>query len=514
MRAYGLRPGRGTHPVRDGAVVTVVAALVCGVWLGGRGVWLVCLISCLLACAIPGIRRIAPRRRCGATGVGAGQCGGHQQARSHRHPAGALPAAVVVALCGWALGARAWEQTQPRHLGDYTGWVQVAVDPAPYGAGLRVTIEVEGERFDLWAYGGRRARLAEAQVGEFVWVQGERRAFGPGVARRRAAVRHVVGRFTAEVIGDRVAGSAFARSSNRVRDRLRDSAERTMSPDSAALFTGLVIGDDARQSPAMVADFRTSGLSHLTAVSGQNVAFVLAAALPVLRRLPPWWRWAGTIGTVGWFMAITRFEPSVLRAGVMAGLAATAFVLGRQVSPVRLLALAVGGLVVIDPLLVWSVGFWLSVGATAGVCLVGPWLGSRLPGPAWLRLPLAISLGAQAGVALPSLLVFGRLPLVSPLANLAAVPVAALVMLYGLPAGLLAPALPAPVCSLVMAPNSIGTRWVATVASVGAAVEPSPGWSTAGWLLLIAMWGGWRLVRYANVGTRWRSTSSPATTNR
>lgn len=498
MRAYGPRAGQQVHPVGDGTVVAVVAALVGGVWLGGRGV----ALACLVALAVAALRLIGPAGNNCATSVVVAAA------------VAAMLAAVVAASCGWALGARAWAQAQPRHLGRYTGWVQVAADPAPYGSGLRVTIAVEGERFDVWAYGARRARLAEAQAGEFVWMQGERSGFGPGPGQRRAAVRHVVGRFTVEVIGDRVAGSALARASNRVRGRLRDSAEASMSGDGAALFTGLVIGDDARQSPTMVADFRASGLSHLTAVSGQNVAFVLAAALPLLRRLPPWWRWAGTIGTVGWFMAITRFEPSVLRAGVMAGLAATAFVLGRQVSPVRLLALAVGGLVMLDPLLVWSVGFWLSVGATAGVCLVGPWLQGALPGPEWLRVPLAVTLGAQAGVALPSLLVFGRLPLVSPLANLAAVPVAALVMLYGLPSGLLAPALPAPMHSLVMAPNSIGTRWVATVARVGAAVEPSPGWSTAGWLLLLAVWGGWRLARYANVVTRWRSTSSPATTNR
>ena len=80
----------------------------------------------------------------------------------------------------------------------------------------------------------------------------------------------------------------------------------------------------------MVDAFRASGLSHLTAVSGENVAFVLAAASPLLRRLRPWWRWAATLGLIGWFMTLTRFEPSVLRAGVMAMLASSAFVLGRQ----------------------------------------------------------------------------------------------------------------------------------------------------------------------------------------
>ena len=175
----------------------------------------------------------------------------------------------------------------------------------------------------------------------------------------------------------------------------------------------------------------------------------------------------------------------------MAVFAATAFVLGRQASPVRLLALAVGVLVLADPLLVWSVGFWLSVGATAGVCLAGPWWLARLPGPVWLRAPLAITLGAQLGVALPSLLVFHRLPLVSPLANLAAVPVAGAVMLYGVPSGVVAPSLPGPLRQMLMAPNVAGTRWVATVARVAAAVEPSTGWSLAGWAAVVGGWLGW-----------------------
>jgi competence protein ComEC len=188
-----------------------------------------------------------------------------------------------------------------------------------------------------------------------------------------------------------------------------------------------------------------------------------------------------TVGLIGWFMALTRFEPSVLRAGVMAIIATTAFVLGRQPRPVRLVGLALAALVLVDPMLVWSVGFWLSVGATLGVCVAGPWWAARVPSPSWLRLALGVTLGAQTGVALPSLLVFGRLPVVSVLANVAAVPVAGFVMLYGLPAGLVASILPGPVARVVMAPAVLGTRWVATVARVAAAVEPGPVWSWSLW---------------------------------
>jgi len=132
-------------------------------------------------------------------------------------------------------------------------------------------------------------------------------------------------------------------------------------------------------------------------------------------------------------------------------------------------------------LLAWSVGFWLSVGATAGVTIGAVHLAPRLGRLGPLALPVAVTLGAQAGVAVPSLLVFGRLSLIGTVANLVAVPVAGLVMLIGLPASLLAGAVPA-VGPLVMAPVGWGVWWVDAVATVAAAVEPGPPWSWIGWL--------------------------------
>jgi competence protein ComEC len=170
----------------------------------------------------------------------------------------------------------------------------------------------------------------------------------------------------------------------------------------------------------------------------------------------------------------------------MAILAATAFVTGRSPRPLRLVALAVVILVLADPLLAWSVGFWLSVGATVGVCVLGPWLAARLPGPAWFGAALGVTLGAQAGVALPAVLVFHRLPVVSVVANLAAVPVAGFVMLYGLPAGLVAGVLPGGLRSLVMLPAVVGTRWVSIVAQTAASSEPSARWTWLCWALIAA----------------------------
>ncbi len=447
-RAYGVGGLRSWHHLSDADILAVAVATVLGAVVGAASGVCVGLVVGL------GRRRWFPFVAC-----------------------------AILAVVGSVAAARSWAEASPRHLGPFIGWAVVAADPVQVGRGMRITWEIEGERFDSWVIGGARATAQARQVGEMVWTSGTRMTTAGNV--RRAQTRHVVGTFRVEVLGDVVPGNGLARAGNRVRAALRRSASQTMRPAEAALFTGLVIGDDALQPQWMVAQFRRAGLSHLTAVSGQNVAFVMAAMLPLLRRLRSWWRWAVTVAAILWFMAITRFEPSVLRAGLMAMLSATAFVLGRQVTPLRLVGLAVTLLTVGDPMLVHLVGFWLSVGATLGVCTVGPWCAARLPGPQWLRVSVGISLGAQVGVLLPSLMVFHRVALVSVAANVAAVPVAGLVMLYGLPAGMFASLLPGWLQRLVMAPAALGTRWTATVAQVGAALEPSGVAAVVAWCIAL-----------------------------
>jgi competence protein ComEC len=449
-RAYGAANGPPRHPWRDRDVVAVAAAMVCGVWQHDRlWCWGLAVAGAAVVC----------RRRSVVVG------------------------AAMLVLAGAALSRHSWEQTTALQEGPYVGYATVVGDAATFGRGVRVVLEIEGRRYEAWVYGSPRRRLSEAQDGQRYYVEGVRRRLGANA--RRAQVRHVVGRVDLEVVGDRLAGSQAAVLAERVRGSLRRGAEAAMSAEAAALFTGLVIGDDARQSPSMIESFRSAGLSHLTAVSGQNVGFVLLAASPLLRRLRAGWRWAATVLLIVWFMALTRFEPSVIRAGLMAALSASAFALGRQQAALRLLALAVGIAVLADPLLVWSVGFWLSVGATAGVIVAGPWLAKAMAGPVWLRLPFAVTLGAQLGVALPSLLVFGRLPVVSVITNLLAVPVAGAVMLYGLPAGLLAGAVPQLAGPLLL-PAEIGVRWVSTVAALGARAQPGLVADLAGWAAVVA----------------------------
>ena len=448
-RAYGGRAPEQRAPLAGVVVAISCAVVTIGVWSRSPVVGVV------------------------AAAVGAIACLGAEHRRA------VFLALLVLGAVAGERGSSSWEALAPDQLGGYRGWVRVVDDPQPFGRSTRVIVEVEHERFEMWARGrALQLRVREWRGGERVLLEGERRRLRPE-RRDRVAWQHVVGELRLDWASDEIAGTPVDRASNRVRATIERGAE-VLPDDDGALFRGLVVGDDRDQPRAMIERFRASGLSHLTAVSGQNVAFVLTAAGPVLTALRPWWRWAVTLALVAWFVSLTRFEPSIVRAGAMAGLSATAFVLGRERSPMRILGLAVTGLLLVDPLLVRSVGFWLSVGATAGVASVGPWLAARWSRLGPLAMPVGITIGAQVGVVLPAVWVFGRLPLVSIPANLLAVPVAGFVMLYGLPAGLLAGAVPA-AGPIVMFPCRVGVRWVDTVAMLGERVEPGGTTTWIGW---------------------------------
>ena len=258
-----------------------------------------------------------------------------------RSPRIAVAVAALAAAAVWRADG-AWAALQPDALGPFAGWATVVGEPERVAGADRVVVVVEGERYEVWVRGrAHRQRVARWQAGDRVRVEGERRALAPG-RRRRVAWQHVVGELDVAWLGDVAPGTPAAEASNRVRELIRRGAD-VLSPDRAALARGLLIGDDRDEPPAMIDRFRAAGLSHLTAVSGQNVALLLAAAGPLLQRARPPTRWVATLALIGWFVVLTRAEPSVLRAGAMAALSATAFVLGRQAEPLRLLAIGVVG---------------------------------------------------------------------------------------------------------------------------------------------------------------------------
>jgi competence protein ComEC len=224
------------------------------------------------------------------------------------------------------------------------------------------------------------------------------------------------------------------------------SVRRVFPSRDAGLLMGLALGDTSRLDPGIEEDFRATGLSHLTAVSGENLAMFLAPIMGLLGLVQLGRRARLAVGAaaVGFFVLLTGAEPSVLRAGAMTGLTLLGVFLGRPRSPAAILGAAVLILLAINPALVYSIGFQLSVGATAGMALLANPLSARLRFlPQSLALAAGTTLAAQIGVGPLLLYHFGLVPMVSLPANLLAFPAVAPAMLLGLVAAAIASMVPA-----------------------------------------------------------------------
>ncbi|MFP3902051.1 MAG: ComEC/Rec2 family competence protein, partial [Acidimicrobiia bacterium] len=345
------------------------------------------------------------------------------------------------------------------------GEVTLVGDPVPDAGGVAVDVRWRGRRHRAVARDAAAAALDDRLAGERVLVLGT--LDPPGVRERRLAHRHLAGRLRVDhVVGWR-SGDPVSRVANGLRRTLARGAEG-LPARQASLLLGLTLGD-VRAQPADMSDaFRAAGLTHILAVSGQNVAFVLVAASPMLTRLRLGARWAATLAVLGGFALLTRCEPSVLRATAMAGVAATGAALGRPATSLRTLALGVAAVMLVDPLLVGSLGFRLSVAGAAGIIVGSGPVARALPGPGWVTMPLAVTVAAQLAVAPLLVAAFGSVPLASLPANLLAVPVTGPVMVWGLTGGLAAGAAGGAVATVVHAPTRLGLAWIDAVASAAA----------------------------------------------
>ena len=383
---------------------------------------------------------------------------------------GRRPALLAVGglLLAAGLAHGAWAGLEPPQPASVTARaVTLVTDPEVDGGEVTAVIRLDGRRLEAQADDGpEAATFAAALAGERPVLSGR---IVPVTGRPDLAVRHVAGRLVVDAIGPVGAADPVSTVANHLRRAVVRGAQ-PLGEDATALLTGILFGDDRAQPPATTDDFRAAGLSHLLAVSGQNVAFVLVVAGVGLGRLGLGSRFLAVLVVLAFFALLTRFEPSVLRATAMAAVAAGATFGGRAVSRPRVLALAVAALLLVDPILVHSVGFGLSVAATAGIVVLAARLEPRLPGPTAVRESAAVTLAAQVAVAPLLATVFGGVPLVSVPANLLAGPAAGFVMVWGLLAGPIAGFVPALAPALHL-PTGVALGWLDLVAR-GAAATP------------------------------------------
>lgn len=280
--------------------------------------------------------------------------------------------------------------------------------------------------------------------------------------------------------GDDVVAMAFAKEppeivadphpilevGNSLRAQFLATAEQ-LPGSGAMLVPGLAVGDESLVDDSLDDAMTTSSLTHLTAVSGSNIAIIVAGIIGLGRLLG--WSRSVRIAAAGFalagFVLLVTPQGSVIRAAAMAVIVLTLEAVSRPVAGVPVLSLAVIVLLVSDPWLSHDYGFALSAAATAGLLIgtkpVSGWLQRWLPPP--IALLVAVPLVAQLACQPILLMLDPTLPVYGVVANLLAAPAAPIATVVGLCACLGGALLP---------PLGLALAWVA--------------WLPAQWIALIA----------------------------
>lgn len=219
------------------------------------------------------------------------------------------------------------------------------------------------------------------------------------------------------------------------RSRLENRIAAVFPEPASALLSGLLTGRDDDLPDAVLEDFRRTGMSHLTAVSGSNISIVLSVLGGMLFFLPIRWRFVPCVIGVVLFTLMTGAGASVVRAAVTGILGLVAIQTGR-IAHARLTILWTAAIMLmVNPAQLWlDMGFQLSFLAVIGIAELRPLLApviSRVPAAFGLRDALQMTLAAQLTAMPWAAARFGLLSLVSPLANLAAAPLAPVGMTGG-----------------------------------------------------------------------------------
>ncbi len=247
---------------------------------------------------------------------------------------------------------------------------------------------------------------------------------GYGDFLRRTGVAGTLRSRVLEHLGEETGAAAVL---ERIRRAAGDALERALPEPAAGLAAGILVGLRDRVDRDLAADFTTTGLSHVVAISGWNIAIVAGLVGALLAGRARRTRSGAILLAIVAYTLLAGASASVVRAAAMAGVALLARESGRPGTAAAALGWAVTLMVVASPASAADVGLQLSAAATAGLIAWSAPLAAvieRRAGwlPGWVREGLGVSLAAQAATLPIVLVAFGRLAPLAPVTNLVVVP--------------------------------------------------------------------------------------------
>jgi competence protein ComEC len=354
--------------------------------------------------------------------------------------------ACVLALAGWCWGSARLDRLDRSPLRRQIGRAEsalVAVTAAPRRGRFDLKMPVRVRRFGLLALDepaqlelplGRappQGAILEVRA-EAKLPRGPSHGFDEQTWLRRHGIHVVLAGDRWRVVGHR---HGLGGIGDRLHTWLAGSIGDRLRGERRAVLLGVVLGDEQGLGERLRNDFRASGLYHLLAVSGQNVALVASGALVLawLLGIPRWLGQLAALASIGGYVLAVGPQPSVLRAGVAGALGSLAWLTARPTDRWYFLLLGALALLAWNPYVLFDGGFQLSFAAVVAIFLLAPRIAERLEGyplPKTLREVIAISTACGVATAPILWIEFHAIPLLAVPANAAAAP--AVVPLLGL----------------------------------------------------------------------------------
>lgn len=228
-----------------------------------------------------------------------------------------------------------------------------------------------------------------------------------------------------------------------MKQQITKSIDGMLGEEHSALVKAILLGEKSGISEETLSDFRTSGISHILAISGLHIGIIVAALCFVLRKLKPTTQIFYVSIFLLCFLFLTCFNPSVFRASIMAIIWLISKAKGYRYNLLTSLFTAGIVLLLFNPYNLYSAGFLLSFTCVLGIGLFYNWFYSRLTifiKP--IRTSLAMYFACQLAMLPVAIYFFNQFQLYSFLANIFAVPlvsfalIAALIGVIALPFGL------------------------------------------------------------------------------
>ncbi|MDG4549420.1 MAG: DNA internalization-related competence protein ComEC/Rec2 [Candidatus Contendobacter sp.] len=219
---------------------------------------------------------------------------------------------------------------------------------------------------------------------------------------------------------------------DRYRQRVADSFERRLPGNlQVGVLVALAVGEEGGITPWQWDVFNRLGVGHLMSISGSHIGLVAGVVFGLIwigwSRAPPLaLRWPATRAAAlaamlgaGAYTLLSGLSVPAQRSFLMAAVAMTALLLQRSAAPSRILALALLVVLIVDPGSPLLAGFWLSFGAVAAILYTvsGRWRERR-----WFGQTVGLQVNITLAMLPPTLVFFQQFPLLSPLANLIAIP--------------------------------------------------------------------------------------------